>query len=415
MKLASRMDHLGTESAFAVLAQAQALEAAGRKVVHLEIGEPDFPTPPHIVEAAADALRSGFTHYVPAPGLPAVREAVSAFLERHGRLRAPADRVVITPGAKPIMFFTILALCQPGDEVLVPDPGFPMYESITSFSGARAVPVALREVNGFRMDPEEIESLVTPRTKLLVVNFPHNPCGSALTPTEAEAIADIAIRHDLTVLSDEVYWAIRYQGKHVSVLDVDGMAERTVLLDGWSKLFAMTGWRLGFGVLPAPLVEPVTRLIVNSVSCTSAFSQMAAKAGLEGTWQPVDEMVGEFRTRRDVMVEGLNEIPGVTCSVPDGAFYVFPNVSALGVPAAELQQRLLDEAGVACLPGTAFGAAGEGYLRLSYANSVDNIRVDMPVIPDAFDGLPLGWVVKLKGNAGCRIGRRGPVRWRTGL
>lgn len=387
MKLASRMDHLGTESAFAVLAQAQALEAAGRKVVHLEIGEPDFPTPPHIVEAAADALRSGFTHYVPAPGLPAVREAVSAFLERHGRLRAPADRVVITPGAKPIMFFTILALCQPGDEVLVPDPGFPMYESITSFSGARAVPVALREVNGFRMDPEEIESLVTPRTKLLVVNFPHNPCGSALTPTEAEAIADIAIRHDLTVLSDEVYWAIRYQGKHVSVLDVDGMAERTVLLDGWSKLFAMTGWRLGFGVLPAPLVEPVTRLIVNSVSCTSAFSQMAAKAGLEGTWQPVDEMVGEFRTRRDVMVEGLNEIPGVTCSVPDGAFYVFPNVSALGVPAAELQQRLLDEAGVACLPGTAFGAAGEGYLRLSYANSVDNIRTALDAIRSVVSNL----------------------------
>lgn len=380
MKLASRMDHLGTESAFAVLAQAQGLEASGRKVVHLEIGEPDFPTPDHIVDAAAEALRAGYTHYVPAPGLPRVREAVSAFLERHGRMKAPPDRVVITPGAKPIMFYTILALCEAGDEVLVPDPGFPMYESITSFAGARAVPVTLRESNGFRMDPGELESLVTPRTKLLVLNFPHNPCGSALTPTEADAIAEIAMRHDLVVLSDEVYWAIRYQGKHVSVLDVDGMAERTVLLDGWSKLFAMTGWRLGFGVLPPGLVEPVTRLVVNSVSCTSAFSQVAAGVALEGTWDPVDEMVAEFRTRRDVMVEGLNDIPGFTCGVPDGAFYVFPNVSALGMEASELQRRLLDEAGVACLAGTAFGAAGEGYLRLSYANSVDNIRTALDAI-----------------------------------
>jgi aspartate/methionine/tyrosine aminotransferase len=381
------MEHLGTESAFAVLAQAQALEASGRKIVHLEIGEPDFPTPAHIVDAAAEALRSGYTHYVPAPGLPEVRETVSAFLERHGRLSAPADRIVITPGAKPIMFFTILALCEAGDEVLVPDPGFPMYESITSFSGARPVPVPLRETNGFRMDPEEIESLITPRTKLLVVSFPHNPCGSGLTPTEAEAIADLAIRHDLTVLSDEVYWAIRYEGKHVSVLDADGMAERTVLLDGWSKLFAMTGWRLGFGVLPAQLVEPVTRLIVNSVSCTSAFSQVAAKAAMEGPWHPVDEMVAEFRARRDVMVEGLNDISGFACAVPDGAFYVFPNVSEVGMPAAHLQQRLLDEAGVACLPGTAFGAEGEGYLRLSYANSVGNIRLALDAIRSVVSGL----------------------------
>ena len=376
------MDHLGTESAFAVLAQAQALEASGRKVVHLEIGEPDFPTPPHIVEAAASALRDGFTLYVPAPGLLALREAVSSFLHLHGRLDVPADRVVITPGAKPIMFYTIMALCEAGDEVLIPDPGVPMYESISAFSGATAVPVPLRERNGFRMDPEEIESLVTPRTKLLIVNFPHNPCGSALTPIEAEAIAEIAMRHDLIVLSDEVYWAIRYQGKHVSVLDVDGMADRTVLLDGWSKLFAMTGWRLGFGVLPPGLVEPVTRLIINSVSCTSAFSQMAAQAALEGPWDPVDEMVSEFRARRDVMVEGLNDIPGVTCAVPDGAFYVFPNVSALGLEGWDLQRRLLAEAGVACLPGRAFGTGGEGYLRLSYANSIDNIRTALAAFGD---------------------------------
>lgn len=380
MKLASRMDHLGTESAFAVLAQAQALEATGRRIVHLEIGEPDFPTPPHIVEAAGAALRSGYTHYVPAPGLPVLREAVSAFLEKNGRLQASPDRVLITPGAKPIMFFTILALCEAGDEVLVPDPGFPMYESITSFSGARPVSVPLRERNGFRMDPEEIASLVTERTKLLVLNFPHNPCGSSLTPTEVEAIADIAIRHDLTVLSDEVYWAIRYEGKHVSVLDVDGMSDRTVLLDGWSKLFAMTGWRLGFGVFPPELVEPVNRLIVNSVSCTSAFSQVAAKAALEGPWQPVEDMVSQFRARRDVIVEGLDDVPGFTCAVPAGAFYVFPNVSALGITSAVLQRRLLEEAGVACLAGTAFGAEGEGYLRLSYANSVENIRVALDAI-----------------------------------
>lgn len=383
-QLAGRMGRLGTESAFAVLAQAQALEAAGRSVVHLEIGEPDFATPAHIVEAAVEALRAGRTHYVAAPGIPPLREAVAAFLERNGRLRASPDRVVITPGAKPIMFFTILALCEPGDEVLCPDPGFPMYESITAFSGAVPVPMPLREENGFRIDPEEVERLVTPRTKLLILNSPHNPCGSALTRADCEAIAGIAMRHDLTVLSDEVYWAIRYDGGHVSVLDVDGMADRTVLLDGWSKTFAMTGWRLGFGVFPPALVEPVTRLVINSVSCTSAFSQYAAKAALEGPWEPVEAMVSEFRLRRNVVVDGLNRIPGITCAVPDGAFYAFANVRALGAPAAALQQRLMEEAGVACLPGTAFGRWGEGYLRLSYANSVDNLRTALAAIDRVF-------------------------------
>ena len=382
MQLAGRMDRLGTESAFAVLAQAQALEATGREIVHLEIGEPDFPTPPHIVEAAVQALREGRTHYVPAPGIPPLRDAVAAFLERRGRLRTTPDRIIVTPGAKPIMFFTIMALCQQGDEVLYPDPGFPMYDSISAFSGAVPVPIPLREENGFGIDPDEVERLVTPRTKLLIVNSPHNPCGSALTPADCEALAAIAIRHNFVVMSDEVYWPIRYNGAHASIVGVDGMAERTVMLDGWSKPFAMTGWRLGFGVLPAALVEPVTRLVINSVSCTSAFSQYAAKAALEGPWEPVEQMVAELRARRDVIVDGLNRLPGVTCKIPDGAFYVFPNVKALGMPAAELQSKLLDEAGVACLPGTAFGAFGEGHLRLSYANSIPNIERALAAMGD---------------------------------
>jgi aspartate/methionine/tyrosine aminotransferase len=372
--LAERMSHLGTESAFELLARAKALEATGQPVIHLEIGEPDFPTAPHIREAAVAAMEAGHTHYVPAPGIPALREGVAAFLERTGRMRVSPDRVVITPGAKPIMFFTILALAGPGDEVLYPDPGFPMYESITSFAGAVPVPVPLRESNQFRIDTEELERLITPRSKLLILNSPHNPCGSALTREDCAAIAELARRHNLIVLSDEVYWAIRYGGEHVSVLDFDGMADRTILLDGWSKTFAMTGWRLGFGVFPAGLVEPVTRLAINSVSCTSAFSQYAALAALEGPWDPVAEMVAEFRRRRDIVVTGLNDIPGVSCLAPAGAFYAFCNITGTGLAAAELESRLLREAGVAALSGTAFGPQGEGFLRMSYANSVSNIQ-----------------------------------------
>jgi aspartate aminotransferase len=374
VRLADRMARLGTESAFEVLARAQAIEAAGGKVIHLEIGEPDFPTAPHIVEAAVEALRGGATHYVPAPGIPLLRQAVAAFLERTGRMRVTPDRVVVTPGAKPIMFFTILALAGEGDEVLYPDPGFPMYSSITSFAGAVPVPVPLRERNGFRIDTDELEHLVSDRSRLLILNSPHNPCGSALTRQDCEAIAEIALRHDLIVLADEVYWAIRYGDTHTSVLDVDGMAERTILLDGWSKTFAMTGWRLGFGVFPPALVEPVTRLAINSVSCTSAFSQYAAIAALEGPWDPVDQMVGEFRRRRDIIVAGLNGIPGISCLEPQGAFYVFPNIVGTGLTSAELQARLLKDAGVAALAGTAFGPYGEGFLRFSYANSVENIK-----------------------------------------
>jgi aspartate aminotransferase len=405
-QLADRMRRLGTESAFELLARAKALEATGRTIIHLEIGEPDFPTAAHIREAAVAALAAGHTHYVPAPGIPALREGVAAALERTGRLRVPPDRVVITPGAKPVMFFTILALAGPGDEVLYPDPGFPMYESITSFAGATPVPVPLRESNGFRIDTAELERLITPRSKLLIINSPHNPCGSALTRDDCAAIAQLALRHDLVVLSDEVYWAIRYgpggegtawegtagegtageraaADRHASVLDFDGMADRTILLDGWSKTYAMTGWRLGFGVFPAGLVEPVTRLAINSVSCTSAFSQYAALAALEGPWTPVAEMVAEFRRRRDVVVAGLNDIPGITCQAPQGAFYAFANITGTGLTSAELETRLLRDAGVAALAGTAFGRWGEGFMRLSYANSVSNLQAALDAIKAA--------------------------------
>jgi aspartate aminotransferase len=393
IRLADRMANLGTESAFEVLARARAIEDAGGKVIHLEIGEPDFPTAPHIVEAAVEALHAGATHYVPAPGIPPLRQAVAAFLERTGRMRVTPDRVVITPGAKPIMFFTILALAGEGDEVLYPDPGFPMYASITSFAGAVPVPVPLRQGNDFRIDTDELEGLITDRTRLLIINSPHNPCGSALTREDCEAIAAIAMRHDLIVLTDEVYWAIRYgQGsaspgghppetpRHASVLDVEGMADRTILLDGWSKTFAMTGWRLGFGVFPPALVEPVTRLAINSVSCTSAFSQYAAIAALEGPWDPVEAMVAEFRRRRDIVVAGLNDLPGVSCLEPQGAFYAFPDITGTGQASSDLQARLLADAGVAALAGSSFGPYGEGFLRFSYANSVENIKLALEAV-----------------------------------
>jgi aspartate/methionine/tyrosine aminotransferase len=374
MRLADRMGRLGTESAFEVLARAKALEATGRKVIFLGIGEPDFDTPAHIVEAAERALHEGKTHYVAAAGIPELLEAVPQFLERFGRMQCTPQQVVVSPGAKPIMYYTITALCQQGDEVIYPDPGFPMYESITNFVGAKAVPIPLREENEFRMDPDELESLVTDRTRLIILSSPENPCGSALTKEDCERIAEIAMSKDIMVLTDEVYWAIRYDGKHVSVLDIDGMAERTILLDGWSKTFAMTGWRLGFGVFPEPLVEPVTRLVINTVSCTAAFTQHAAVAALTGPWEPVEAMVAEFRKRRDVMVEGLNGIPGISCVEPGGAFYCFPNITRLGASSKTVEDHFLQSAGVAGVSGTAFGRGGEGYLRLSYANSVENIR-----------------------------------------
>ena len=386
MDLAGRMARLGTESAFEVLARARALEAEGRKIVHLEIGEPDFDTPPHIVEAAERALRDGATHYCPAPGIPELRTAASEFFERTRGVDYPPDRIVVVPGAKPILFFTILALCQEGDEVVYPDPGFPMYESITAMAGATPVPVPLREENGFRVAPDELASLVTDRTRLVILSSPHNPCGSALPRTDLEAIAGALDGRDAYVLSDEVYWAIRYAGAHESIAEIDGMADRTILLDGCSKTFAMTGWRLGFAALPEPLVEPVTRLIINAVSCTAAFTQHAAVAALTGPWEPVEAMVREFKTRRDVIVDGLNRIEGLSCQEPAGAFYVFPNASAYGDSMKDLVGYLLEEAGVAALWGSAFGDGGEGYLRFSYANSVENIRAALEAMEAALPG-----------------------------
>ncbi len=375
MRLAGRMSRLGTESAFEVLGRAVALEQAGHRIVHLEIGEPDFATPPHVVRAVQDALDAGHTHYVPSPGIQPLREAVADHLRTEGRLTASPDQVVITPGGKPIMFYTMLALCEAGDEVIFPDPGFPTYASVAAFTGATPVPLPLREDNDFRVDPDELAALVTDRTKLVILNSPQNPCGSVLTRSDVEAIARIAVEHDLVVLTDEIYSSLSYVGRCPSVLDIDGMAERTVLLDGWSKTFAMTGFRLGYGVFPSALVEPVTRLIINSVSCVPAFAQHGAIAALQGPWDAVEAMRTEFSARRDLVVTGLNAIDGVSCRTPGGAFYAFPNVSALGLGSDELADGLLREAGVACLPGTAFGAAGEGFLRLSYANSRANLEL----------------------------------------
>jgi aspartate aminotransferase len=386
-RLSERMSRLGTESAFVVLARAKALEAGGKKVIHLEIGEPDFATPAHIVDAGADALRAGFTHYVAAPGLPEVREAVADFFGRTGRPHYPAERIIITPGAKPIMFYAIMVTCDERDEVLYPNPGFPMYESIAAFAGAKPVPVPLREENQFRMDPDEVASLITDRTRMLILNSPHNPCGSTLEQSDLETLARLAIEHDLYVLDDEIYWATRYEGAHQSIATIDGMQDRTILLDGCSKTFAMTGWRLGFAGLPQDLVEPVTRVIINTVSCTSAFGQRAILAALTGPWEPVEQMVEEFRKRRDVIVEGLNRIPGISCLEPGGAFYVFPNVKELGVSSKRVADFLLDEAGVAGLSGTAFGAEGEGYLRFSYANSIEAIQEALDAIESALPGL----------------------------
>jgi aspartate aminotransferase len=386
-RLSERMSRLGTESAFEVLARAKALEAGGKKVIHLEIGEPDFATPAHIVDAAADALRAGFTHYVAAPGLPEVREAVGDFFGRTGRPLYPADRIIVTPGAKPIMFYAIMVTCDERDEVLYPNPGFPMYESIAAFAGAKPVPVPLREENQFRMDPAEVASLITERTRMLILNSPHNPCGSTLEQSDLETLAQLATEHDLYLLDDEIYWATRYEGAHQSIATIDGMEDRTILLDGCSKTFAMTGWRLGFAGLPQNLVEPVTRVIINTVSCTSAFGQRAILAALTGPWEPVEQMVEEFRKRRDVIVDGLNRIPGISCLEPGGAFYVFPSVKDLGVPSKKVADFLLDEAGVAGLSGTAFGAEGEGYLRFSYANSIEAIQEALDAIESALPGL----------------------------
>ncbi len=373
MKTASRMARLGMETAFDVLAQARALEAQGRSIIHLEIGEPDFDTPAAIVDAAEEALRQGYTHYGPSQGLPELREALAAEASKVRGLEFSPSQVVVTPGAKPIMFFTMLMLAEEGDEVIYPDPGFPIYRSMIDFAGARGVPLVLREERDFSIDLDELRSKITPRTTLLILNSPHNPTGGVVPPEQLEEIAALAVKHNLWVLSDEVYRRILYEGQHVSIASFPGMAERTIILDGHSKTYAMTGWRLGYGIAPESLVQHFVKLVNNSVSCAPTFIQRAALACPE-TEADVAKMVAEFTARRKAIVEGLNAIDGISCRWPAGAFYVFPNVTGLGIPCKEFSQRLLHEGGVATLSGTAFGAAGDGYLRISYANSLPNLE-----------------------------------------
>ena len=390
MRMAERMRDLGTETAFEAAARARELEASGVDVIHLEIGEPDFETPVNVREAAKRALDAGWTHYGPALGLPALREAIAADLNARRGLAIDAANVVVTPGAKPIMHYAITALAGPGDEVIYPDPGFPIYESMASFVGARPVPIALSEAHAFRLDVDELRSLVTDRTRLIIFNSPANPTGGVLSRADLEAIATIAIERDVPVLADEIYGRIVYQGEHISIASLPGMAERTILLDGFSKTFAMTGWRLGYAALPAALVPAFSRLIINSVSCTSAFSQIAAVEALTGPQDAVDAMVEEFRFRRSLIVEGLNALPGVRCLLPSGAFYAFPNVSGTGMTGTEFADRMLYEAGVSVLGGSAFGRVGVDHVRVSYANSQANLRRALERMADVLVKTPVG-------------------------
>jgi aspartate aminotransferase len=374
-QLASRHANLGTETAFETLAKAKELERQGKSIIHLEIGEPDFDTPVHIRDAAKQALDDGFTHYGASAGQLELREAIAKHqTERQGYEVSPGS-VVVTPGGKPVMFFTIMALVEEGDEVIYPNPGFPIYESMIRYMGGTPVPMQLNEESGYNADIDKLRTLITPRTKLLIVNSPNNPCGSVIPESDLEKIAQMAVENDLTVMADEIYKDMYYgDQEHVSITKFPGMPERTVILDGFSKSYAMTGWRLGYGVFPEYLVEPVTRLMTNSVSCTSVFSQMAAIAALEGPQDSVGVMMEEFTKRRDLIVEGLNSLPGVTCPTPKGAFYAFPNITGTGLSSHEFAEKAMYEAGVALLAGTAFGEFGDGYVRISFANSQENLR-----------------------------------------
>lgn len=373
---ADRMSRLGTESAFEVLAHARRLEAQGRDIIHLEIGEPDFQTPQNIIDAATSALNSGATHYTPASGIPVVREATAAYVTKRTGVPTAAENIVLVPGSKNILAFLLLATIEAGDEVIVPDPGYAIYRSLVNFIGALAVSAPIRQSNDFRLDVDELRSLITPRTKLLIVNTPANPTGGVLTRADCEAIAELAAEHDLMVLSDEIYERLCYDASHVSLYSMGGMAERTVLLGGVSKAWAMCGWRLGFGAMPPEVAAKMDTLMINSSSCAAAFTQMAAIEAFESPESDaaVDAMVTEFRHRRDILVDGLNRIPGISCHRPAGAFYVFPDITATGWTDRELQNALLDEMGVATLAGSSFGPHGAGHIRLSYANSVANLE-----------------------------------------
>jgi aspartate/methionine/tyrosine aminotransferase len=374
---AARLDILGTEQAYVVLGAARRLEAAGHRVVHLEIGEPDMPTPPHVVEAGVRALRDGLTRYALAAGVPELRDAIARSLARRG-VTARADNVIVTPGAKPMLFCAALALIEPGDEVLTPDPGFPIYESVVRFSGGRPVYYPLDDARAFAPDCAALAERITPRTRALILNLPHNPTGGVAQPQDLARLAELAQRHDLWVISDEVYGQVRYDGRYDSIAALPGMAERTVIVDGFSKAYAMTGWRLGYGVMPAPLAEPMTRLVINNVSCTATFVQHAGIAALTGPQDPVTRMVSGLKAKRDLLVRGLDAIDGIRCATPAGAFYCFPDIGGVlertGLSCETFAERLLAEQHTAVLAGTAFGPGGAGHLRLCYATEVSELE-----------------------------------------
>jgi len=373
LKFATRLDRLGTETAFEVLVKAKALEAQGREVIHLEIGEPDFPTPGSVIQAGNDALRQGYTHYCGSAGLPELREAIAREIHRTRGISVTPDWIVVTPGAKPIMFYVMLALVEEGDEVLYPNPGFPIYESMINFTGGKPVPLPLLEQYAFRFDVRELKDKISSKTKLIILNSPQNPTGGLLTEGDLAAIAEVAIERDITVLSDEIYSQIIYEGTHHSISSLPGMLDRTIILDGFSKTYAMTGWRLGYGVMHPELQAHIAKLVTNSVSCTAPFVQRAGLQALSGTQREVSAMVAEFRKRRDFVCKGLNDIPGIKCLLPPGAFYAFPNIQSFGLKSSVFADLLLSKAGVAVLSGSSFGQHGEGYIRISYANSMENL------------------------------------------
>jgi aspartate aminotransferase len=374
LQLARRMSRLGTETAFEVLNKARALERQGRNIIHLEIGEPDFDTPSNVVEAAVDALHKGWTHYGPSAGLPELRQTIADYVSRTRSVKVAPDEVVVVPGGKPIIFFTILSLIDEGDEVIYPNPGFPIYESMVDYIGGKAVPIQLREDHDFSVDVNELARLITDRTKLIILNSPQNPTGGVMPRKDVEQVARLIGDRNIMVLSDEIYSRLLFEGEHFSIMSVPGMQERTVLLDGFSKTYAMTGWRMGYGVMRTDLASHIARLMTNSNSCTASFTQIAGVEALTGDQSSVDHMCNEFKRRRDVFVAGLNKIKGFSCRMPKGAFYVFPNITKTGWKSKPLADALLEQAGVAALSGTAFGAFGEGYLRFSVANSLENLQ-----------------------------------------
>lgn len=380
LRLATRMSRLGTETAFEVLNKARALERQGKHIIHLEIGEPDFDTPANVVETAVEALHKGWTHYGPSAGLPDLRQAIADEVSRSRGVKVTSDEVVVVPGGKPIIFFTILSLIDEGDEVIYPNPGFPIYESMINYVGGRAVPIRLREERDFGLDVDELAALISDRTKLIIINSPQNPTGGVLSQRDIQDIADAVGERNILVLSDEIYSRLIFEGEHHSIMSVPGFKDRTILLDGFSKTYAMTGWRMGYGVMRADLATHITRLMTNSNSCTASFTQVAGVEALRGDQSSVDRMRDEFQRRRDVFVAGLNRIKGFSCRMPKGAFYVFPNITKTGWPSKKLANALLEEAGVACLSGTAFGDFGEGYLRFSVANSLENLNAALEQI-----------------------------------